>query len=219
MTSVGASQFCMVGRFISFLPGEKSPYQGISLAVLQGDSRSQVGSKVALKASKASVLAVRHVVLSKQLRRMIYRYLAPQDWVRVVGKQAFDKQSGQLAWKATEISKLSTHQAERLTRQLRSPARSQAPVSVSGARVLVCQGSSCRRRGSLAVENAIARHLSEKENLSEKESFPQCTVQPTGCMKRCKQGPNVVLPSGDSYDHVTVEQVRSLFPLIMNAEL
>lgn len=214
MTSVGASQFCLVGRFLSFLPGEKSPYQGISLEVLREDRRSQAGSDVALSANKAAALTIQQVVLSKQLRRMMYCYLAPQDWVRVVGKQAFDKRSGQLAWKATEISKLSAHQVDRLAYRLRSsPTRAQATTSAPGSRVLVCQGSSCRRRGGLAIGNAIARHLSEKAD------FPQCTVQPTGCMKRCKQGPNVVLPSGDRCNPMTVEQVRSLFPHMLDAGL
>lgn len=217
MTTVGVSQFCLIGQFISFLPGEKSPYQGISLEVFQGDDRSSivstVGSNAGSHLSKAAELAVRQVVLSKRLRRMMYCYLAPRDWVRVVGKPVFDKRSGQVTWKATEISKLPAHQVDRLTHQMRLSTQAQALVSEASSRVLVCQGASCRRRGSSAVGDAIA-HL-----LSEKESPLHCAVQPTGCMKRCKQGPNVVFPSGGSYDPVTVEQVRALIPHRRDVEL
>lgn len=77
MADTSATRFCLVGRFLTFLPGEKSPYQGLSMEIAL-----DVNSEPPAEPAECQIL------LSKDLRRMMYRYLEPQDWVRVVGRRS-----------------------------------------------------------------------------------------------------------------------------------
>jgi (2Fe-2S) ferredoxin len=197
--SLNADSFCFSGRFLAFVPGEKSPYQRLLLAVVRSPG---------LPATCESC----EILLGKALRRMMYRYLEPQDWVRVVGSRKLNKRSGQLEWKAHEIVKLS---APPVADQLQALAR-KTPIddpssnrSTKPQRVLICQKSDCRQRGSFAVSEAIAAALLESGGSAD------CSVKATGCMKRCKEGPNLVMPGGDRYSRVTPQQARSLVQHIL----
>jgi (2Fe-2S) ferredoxin len=217
MADISASRFCLVGRFLAFVPGKKSPYQRLSLAVMQPDSPAPTHEPV-----------IYQIRLGKDLRKMMYCYLAPQDWVRVVGKQVIDKRDAQLKWKATEIIKLSAAQAHQLQDEailLRrgvaiAPESSESNLSHTSpskppkpARVLICQKSSCRKRGSLAVSRAMEDAIAQGDR--------KVTIQATGCMKHCKSGPHVVMLSGkkshpEKYSHVTPKQGRSLIHALLD---
>jgi (2Fe-2S) ferredoxin len=223
-----SNRFCSIGQFLRFLPGEKSPYQKILWERLPDKDASD----------SAAEPLTQELWLGSDLRKMMYRYLEPHDWVRIVAKQAMDKRSAQLVWKATEISRLSCAQASQLTSsQLKSSqlksgltlGRRDHPPSfdllasdslasnplASGLsktaattdkplRVLICQKSSCRQRGSMAVVQAM-------EGAIAQSSCPQkIFIQATGCMKRCQAGPNVVMLPGGSYSQVTPADGRSL---------
>lgn len=198
MTAMNAAHFCLVGRFLSFLPGEKSPYQKISLAAaLRGDT----GNLLLAPMLSTDGSVTHQILLSKDLQRMMYRYLAPQDWIRVVAKEALDRRSGQMEWKATEISKLSFSQVDELRRTavLAKPNKIAKPV-----RVLICQESSCRQKGSVAVSEAITGAIAQAG------CSKTVIVQTTGCMKRCKVGPNVVMLPGGFHSQATPESGVSL---------
>ncbi|MGB3766860.1 MAG: (2Fe-2S) ferredoxin domain-containing protein [Phormidesmis sp.] len=201
---MSATRFCLIGRFTAFLPGEKSPYQMISLEAVQAEDH--------LNSRLVPEPIAHQVLLSKDLRRMMYRYLAPQDWVRVVGEQTLNRRNGQMEWKAAEISKLSAFQVDRLKQEMVSHTKINASGAGLAARVLICQESSCRQRGSLAVKEAMAHALTETEGLSK------VVIQATGCLKRCKLGPNVVTVPGGSYSRMTVEAGRSLIRKLLDSE-
>ena len=211
MADMSAAQFCLVGRFTAFLPGEKSPYERISLEAVQTED--------SLNPSLDQGLVTHQILLSKDLRRMTYRYLSPQDWVRVVGKQKLNPRNGQVEWKAAEISKLSACQVDGLKGEAILSQGANAPQSARdtraarAVRVLICQESGCRQRGSLAVRDAIARVITEAEDA------PNIAVQSVGCMKRCKLGPNVVTLPGGSYSQVTDEEGRSLVQILLQKML
>ena len=204
MADMSATRFCLIGRFTAFLPGEKSPYQMISLEAVQAEDH--------LNSRLVPELIAHQVLLSKDLRRMMYRYLAPQDWVRVVGEQMLNRRNGQMEWRAAEISKLSAFQVDRLKHEMVSHKRINASGAGLAARVLICQESSCRQRGSLAVKEAMAHALTETEGSSK------VVIQATGCLKRCKLGPNVVMMPGGSYSRMTVEAGRSLIQKLLDSE-
>lgn len=205
------SSFCLVGRFIAFVPGEKSPYQMISLDVSLGDSSAEATHY--------------QIVLDKHLRRMMYRYLNPQDWLRVVGHRAMNLRSGQLEWKAAEIFKLSAHQvsAYRVSAYQTSthslPAVTLAAKASAPVRVLICQASDCRQRGSEAVsralKEAIAQADSSQANSSQANSSQKIMVQSTGCMKRCKEGPNIVTVPGGKHCQVSLEGAIALLQTLL----
>ena len=205
VTDISAVRFCLVGRFIAFLPGEKSPYQRLSLAGL-----SEAMLNPALGKLSEHQPVEYSILLSKSLRRMVYRYLEPQDWVRVVGTQALNQRSGLMEWRATEISKLSLDQVEQLKRKMVLPRAAAAPKQT---RVLICQQADCRQQGSSAVSQAMQNSIHRTDAVRAELGRSEIVIQATGCMKRCKAGPNVVI-SGKVHTRVTPEQGRSLIQSI-----
>jgi NADH:ubiquinone oxidoreductase subunit E len=209
MADTSTSQFCLVGRFLTFVPGKKSPYQKLSLAVVPHEASAE---------DPTHEPVIYQIRLGKDLRKMMYRYLQPQDWVRVVGKQVIDKRDAQLKWKATEIVKLSAAQVQQMKDAVSSAPLSKTSLSskTKTPRVLICQKSSCRKRGSGAVSRAMEAAMDQCDR--------KATIQATGCMKHCKSGPHVVMLSGkkshqEKYSHVTPEQGRSLIRSMLGVVL
>lgn len=209
MANFHSAYFYCLGRFVNFVPGEKSPCQSLLLEVMCSDCDLPWGET--------------ELTLSKALRQMMYGYLSPGDWVHVVGSGKLDSGSDQRLWQAREIVKLSATQAEARIQdhaaQLLSksqlfteqPIAEQPIVSRSVAatskpiRILICQKSACLQRGALAVSEAV------ETALSEANCAQQVTIKAVGCLKQCKAGPNlVVLPGGDRYSQMTPNAARSL---------
>ncbi|MGD1895519.1 MAG: (2Fe-2S) ferredoxin domain-containing protein [Phormidesmis sp.] len=211
MYSSNSTQFGCVGQFLAFASGEKSPYQYLTMQVAATDSAS-ASSPVETPVGTSSLQQIK---LNGALRHMMMGYLQPQDWIRVVGKVKVDARTGDPQWKAQEIVKISTQQAiqyaqqkaiqqkaaqqqserQKIERQANSNNIDKTSIDKTSAneaastRILICQKSSCRKRGSQAVEDAIAR------TLKTHGQSQHITIQPTGCMKQCKTGPHMVLIS------------------------
>jgi (2Fe-2S) ferredoxin len=84
-------------------------------------------------------------------------------------------------------------------------ATSSAAISKSPAKVLVCQKSGCMKRGGYGVCAALEQGLRDR-NLQH-----QVRIQGTGCMDRCKAGPNLVfMPDRAKYSGVTVRDIDYL---------
>lgn len=181
-------RFCLEGQFLGFAPGRKSPFKYLQLATPQG--------LVTIK-------------LSKSLRLMMFRYLTPGDEVRIVGRQKTDKHTGELCFKGDEVLKLTSagelSAAVQPLTPVSQPQNAGTPKRSTKAKVLVCQKSGCRKRGGQAVckslETAISQH-----GLTD-----QVKVISTGCMDRCKAGPNVVfMPNKARYSRVSPTAIADL---------
>ena len=84
-------------------------------------------------------------------------------------------------------------------------SKPQLPKSATPACILVCGKSSCQRRGAGAVIASL------QETISDRGLTPQVKVKTTGCIKKCKQGVNLVfMPSKTTYTQVKPVQVSSL---------
>ncbi|MEM8502172.1 MAG: (2Fe-2S) ferredoxin domain-containing protein [Cyanobacteria bacterium P01_D01_bin.1] len=155
--------------------------------------------------------------LSKALQQMMYGYLAPQDWIRVAGKCRADRVTGEQLWQASEIVKLSSaqvlgfqehiHQKGHIQKNVLEKNVLEQRVGVDNVgrsgraaesngvekpvpvRVLVCQQSGCRQRGSAQVSQAVA------EAIARSPHQINITLTATGCLKNCKLGPNMVVVS------------------------
>jgi len=104
--------------------------------------------------------------------------LVPGDRVEVSGKQTVDERKGSLTRKVTSL------QSPRLAVEAPVPAgvaKSQKPE-----RVLVCQKSSCCKRGGKQVFAAL------NEAVAARGLQDRVAVKATGCMDQCKRGPVVV---------------------------
>ena len=187
---------CWTGQFIDFIPGEKSPYQFLSLSLLRVSALDAGAASVA-RTLTAELDDQPQLRLGKDLRRMMMGYLSCDDWIRVVVKGKVDAATGELTWKAREVVKLSDKQVSQEQRLAKaeakqtgkkvptlpsSPEKKQKPI-----RVMVCQKSSCRKRGSEKVQKVMASALKKDGQAANVK------IQATGCLKNCKAGPNVVL--------------------------
>lgn len=157
------------------------------------------------------------IKIPKELRSSLYRTLVPQAWIQVAGyrKVCFKHETTKL--KAYQIlpiasgSELFQMSVDTLPAQVATPS---APAP-SGC-ILVCQKSDCCKRGGRALVEALQTELSDRglEN--------QVKIKPTGCMKRCKAGPNLIMPDKTRYTKIQAPEVTDLldkhFPCSAKAE-
>lgn len=88
------------------------------------------------------------------------------------------------------------------TQSISTPSK---PVNSTPACILVCGKSSCQRRGAGAVIASL------QESISDRSLETQVKIKTTGCLKKCKQGVNVIfLPDKTKYTQVKPIQVSSL---------
>ena len=202
------SFFSLEGRFVGFGEDRKEPSKRIKIATAQGEYC---------------------IKLSKELRGYLWRVLQPGDWVQVIGKQKYDDKSGELKLKAFQVRlapptkqprELSPEyennetgrkpEAEHLVERPSSP--SAAPKTKDC--IMVCQKSSCRKRGADRVCQAIT------ESLRDRGLEDQVALKGTGCMKQCKQGPCVVfMPDKSRYVGVTPKDINQLVEKHFTAKL
>ncbi|MEL7502728.1 MAG: (2Fe-2S) ferredoxin domain-containing protein [Cyanobacteria bacterium J06554_6] len=187
--------FRLEGRFAGFEAGSKSPFKYLRLTTEAGEYR---------------------IKLSKALQLILFRYLAVNDRLRVVGRQKLDKHTGEPQLKAIDVVRIgdgavaAEASAPAATIVAAEEAKEKtedraAKAKKKPARILVCSKSSCRKRGSEAVCSAIALALSQSDRSDQIE------LKRTGCMDRCKVGPNVVvMPDKAKYTRVSPNQIPKL---------
>jgi len=169
---------------------QKSPFtlEGRFLAFLVKD-----GYKI--KALQLATAEGEYVIkLTKEARASIGRVLTPGDWIQVYGQTKVELETGEAQFKAFSI-------------QPKAPNRNAAlPLpATKPAKILVCQKSPCRKRGADGVCQALRAALGDR-GLGE-----QVTIKQTGCMDRCKAGPNVVvMPDKTRYSRVAPEEIPDL---------
>lgn len=180
--------FCLEGRFEGFAAGSKSPFKYLNLHSAHGQ----------------------HVIkLPKSVRLMLFRYLQTGDWIRVVGCQSVDMETGEPKLKAREVVRLKPLSV--VTTPLTTPTENTQPKAqknqkkVGQPKILICQKSTCRKRGAGKVCDQVAAALAAN-GLTE-----TVQVKLTGCMDKCKAGPNlVVMPHKQRYTRVKPAQIPGL---------
>ncbi|MGD1852834.1 MAG: hypothetical protein ACFB2W_01155 [Leptolyngbyaceae cyanobacterium] len=179
--------FCLEGRFEGFMSGDKSPFKYLKLR----DANEQYVIK-----------------LSKSVRMMVFRYLQSGDSIRVVGKQSIDDE-GERQLKAKEVVRikpLALVPTAADSAQTVSP-QGKLPKAKAGKspKILICQKSSCRKRGAAQVCRTVETALAEQGLVDTVQ------VKLTGCMDKCKSGPHmVVMPHKQRYSKVNPKQVPGL---------
>ena len=170
------SQFSLEGRFVGFVGDLEEKPKRLRVATSEGE---------------------RYIKLSKNLRSSLTEALEPGDWIQVLGEQK-RKETGELKLKAFQIKLTVPLQQQRV---FEPPV----PAPKTKACVMVCQKSSCRKRGAGEVCQAVTKSLRE-QGLED-----QVAIKGTGCMKQCKAGPCMVLmPDKSRYTEVAPKEVATL---------
>ena len=184
--------FLLEGEFRGFASGKKSPFKYLLVKTAAEEVR---------------------IKLKKSLRMMLFRYLVAGDWVKVVGRQKWE--SDELILKADEVIRIPMPtdvamaspppKEKQLEASNSAPPHSKKKTKAKAPKILICRKSGCRKRGGSAVGEMVERSLSEL-GLSD-----QVSVKYTGCMDRCKAGPNVVfMPGKAKYTRVEPGSVPDL---------
>ncbi len=172
------SEFSLEGRFLGFVFEDGYKLKGLRLASSEGEC---------------------WIKLCKELRADFELRLIPGDWVQVVGEKKLNLKTGLFKLKAEQVIPAATGGHPEVV-----PPVKAKPASAK-ASVLVCQKSSCMKRGGKAVCQALEAALSER-GLED-----QVTIKGTGCLKQCKAGPNlVVMPDKSRYSRIQAAQIPSL---------
>ncbi len=181
-----SSPFVLEGRYLGFVPNQKGKFKCIHLATAQGHYR---------------------IKIPKFMRGSLLRTLTPEEWVRISGFQFMEGEAEDIKWEADQVEiipdpPLLTAKVQDASPPPPTPSGSGKPASTC---ILICDKSSCRKRGGAQIKQALAAHLS---------THPQgdhISIRTAGCMKSCKTGPNlVVMPAHARYSQVSPLEIPSL---------
>ena len=175
--------FSLEGRFLGYQLEDGHKIKRLQLATAEGECSLR---------------------LTKEARAGLGRVLVPGDWVQVSGRRKMDQDSHLVKLKVDLIKPI---------------IPTAAPTSVkpssrkeSSETVLVCQKSSCMKRGGKAICQALEMALSDR-GLDD-----QVAIKGTGCMKNCGKGPNLVMPGRVRYCQIGAKEIPDLvdkhFPAI-----
>ncbi|MBD2090006.1 (2Fe-2S) ferredoxin domain-containing protein [Microcoleus sp. FACHB-1515] len=139
------------------------------------------------------------IKMPKDQRQSLYRQLIPGDWLQVSGYQ---KRSGsKTKWKAEVIYRTASSTAT-LPTSADLPVPEKPADSGKPACILFCQKSDCCKKGAKQVASAIEAEIRDRGL--------NATVKGTGCMKRCKAGPNLVMPDKTRYTQIRSQEVAAI---------
>lgn len=170
------SNFSLEGRFVGFVGDLEEKPKRIKVATSEGE---------------------RYIKLSKQLRGDLRGILQAGDWINVSGELKHKYKIGDV--------KLKAYQVTLIVPTKREPVVQPSAAPKTKACVMVCQKSSCQKRGAGEVCQAVTQSLRDR-GLEE-----QVALKGTGCMKECKKGPCVVfMPDKSRYLGVSPKEIPTL---------
>lgn len=144
----------------------------------------------------ATASGEQYVKLSKAARAACKVLPSPGCWVRVSGIQKQDEMG------TVKLKALSFHVTNPTSTGTASvPDKGAKPAP---ATILFCNKSDCCKKGGRAVVEAL------QETLSDRQLADQVVLKPTGCMKRCKAGPHLVMPDKTRYCGITAVEVPDI---------
>lgn len=162
--------YILRGRYGGPLRSAKGKVKGLILHVANGD------------------LAIK---LPKYLRPMLVRDLAPGAWVQVWAYRKDHRWRGMhlIPWPETEVPQVlkeAVVQPTTVATKLELEKPSSAPkASAKPACIQVCRKGKCFRQGGQHILQALQAEVERNPDLQH------ITVEGTGCMGACKQGPNL----------------------------
>lgn len=206
------SPFYLEGRFVGFVGDVGEKPKRIRVATSEGE---------------------RYIKLTKELRYSMREIPQPGDWIEIFGELKLKDKTGELKLKAyylkvkapvmkgagteergqgdavkgsTTLS-VSPHLPLSTSSSCQSPVNKPPGVATPKAKacVMVCQKSSCRKRGADEVCQALT------ESLSDRGLEDKIAIKGTGCMKQCKQGPCVIfMPDKSRYTGIAPQEIPTL---------
>lgn len=165
------SSFTLEGRFLNFILEDGYKLKYLRIAGAEGEY---------------------WIKPCKELRKQELQ-LIPGDWVQVSGERQLDLKTGKLKLKAAQVTRTAPHAPDNAVPKVATTKKK--------ANILVCQKSSCMKRGGTAVCQALQATLSDRGLENE------VAIKGTGCLKQCKAGPNIVMPDKTRYSRIQATEI------------
>lgn len=196
------SEFDVEGEFLGFVDNQSRKFKYLQFGLAQCNAYSGL---------TAGNLKIK---LPKELRKALSLTLSLGSRIRVVGCSKLDPHTGEIEFKAYDVTPLPTcsiHKSS-LQQSVLSEGNNSKP-ELPKAKILICQGSGCRKRGAKSLLSKIEKSLS-KGKISE-EAFgqlqKQVKIQSTGCIKKCSNAPNCIVQVGNKkYSQMNPDAIASL---------
>ena len=142
------------------------------------------------------------IKLPKEMRKTLDPAIQPGSWLEVSGTRQLKRKTGKLKLEAEQVQLVTAPLQERSHLVVPQP---ETKPKLKQAKVLICQKSSCLKRGGVAVCRAF------QNSLRDRGLEDRVKLKVTGCLKECKKGPAVVMmPDKARYTKVTPGQVPEL---------
>ncbi|BAZ14362.1 nucleic acid binding, OB-fold, tRNA/helicase-type [Calothrix sp. NIES-4071] len=188
------SEFDIEGEFLGFADNDSKKFKYLQFALTKCN---------AITALTPGNLKIK---LPKELRKALSGSLVPGAHIRVIGYSKLHTRTGEIKLKAYDVIPL------RVCPINKSSLPTQ-PECSKKAKILVCQGSGCRKRGAKELLSKIEKTLSKtklsQEQVSEVRS--KVKIQSTGCLKKCSKAPNCIVQLGNKkFSQVKPTDIPSL---------
>lgn len=172
--------FQLTGNFLGFVVKDGFKVKGMRVATSEGEH---------------------YIKLTREARASCFPLPAVGMPLQVIGEQKVDDEDGSITYKARQIvvaPPLSTVMAPTPTPQ---PQRKKQATK---ACILVCRKSDCCKRGGRELIAGLHKELGDRQ-IAE-----QVVIRETGCMKKCKAGPNLVMPDKTRHSRVRAKDIAAL---------
>ncbi len=135
------------------------------------------------------------IKLSQKIEKSFVKKIKIGSHLRIKGTKKVSHKNNQVKLKAQNIELIKDKDDEKI---------STITPKKSGT-ILICNKSKCWKNGGQAICHLLT------ENLRQHGLENSVNIKTTGCIKRCKQGPNLVfMPQKTHYEKVQPQQIPSL---------
>lgn len=139
------------------------------------------------------------IAVAKSPTINVSQHLQPGCYLKVTGMRKYKLHQDKLEYKAYTIELL----PEQVT--LSTNNQDQIQTAKPALKVLFCQNSNCWNKGGKVACEALRKEL-RSQGISD-----QVEIKTIGCLKQCKQAPNlVIMPEGTRHSRVQPKQLSTL---------
>lgn len=182
--------FELAGQFQGYQFSDRGSLSEIQLETAHGLCQIQL--------NKACQLKLWQSALNQQMQL--------GDWLLIKGEQS--RKKGGVVYKATDMTSMlpviesALNAPDCMTSQDYNVLQTEF-LKTKPTQILVCQKSSCRKRGSQAVQRCL------EQTLHDRGLAGLAKIKETGCLKDCSKGPNLVIGK-TCYRKVSEKEVAKL---------
>ena len=144
------------------------------------------------------------IKVAKDRQKNLSKHLQPGAKLKIKGLLKQQPKKDKAEYKAYSIELLARPPVKQASK-VNPPTSKSGKSKKAQARVLICKKSNCWNKGGKEVYRQLVSELEEKGIKG------QVDIKTTGCLKKCKKAPNmVVLPDKEQYVRVKPKHISTI---------